>query len=92
MGHSGEVASHTDINGPCPHKVFRSSQRSLARNGKETWLVVRVNSPPSLLSVCLSVCLCLELSFGGNMLDCFELLVALSLVTWELRGITFIPK
>lgn len=82
------VVSHLGMHGPCHHEAFQYSQELAGEKLKGNRLVFRVS-----ISWFLPFgCLCFDLSFGGNMLDYFKLLVTLFLVTQELKGrISLIP-
>lgn len=92
MGHSSESHGHKWF---LPSQSFQYSQSSLARNVQGAWLVVRVSSPsilPSAHPPTHPFIYFWNFSFDGNMLEICKLLVALSLVTWELRETTIIVQ
>lgn len=79
------VVSHLGIHGPCHHEAFQYSQELTGEKCKGNTACVHcvgaVSPPWFLPCLWLVGCLCFQLSFGGNMLDYFKLLVALFLVT-----------
>jgi len=78
------VVSHLGIHGPCHHEAFQYSQELTEEKCKGNTACVHCVQGEQLVllgSFYLFGCLCFELSFGGNILDYFKLLVALFLVT-----------